>query len=90
MSGTWHQCNEGRQVDILASETYLAGCARNGAQQSGLRPLRGWMPPNAISQTTRTLLHAAGHKVIRLDLEAEEFDPCLKASETYSVAETLE
>ncbi|MEM6760043.1 MAG: NAD(P)H-dependent oxidoreductase [Pseudomonadota bacterium] len=45
---------------------------------------------HAISETARRTLAAAGHSVIHHDLYAEGFDPCLKASEAYTVGDSLE
>lgn len=45
---------------------------------------------HAISETARSSLQSAGHKIIHHDLYEEEFDPCLKASEAYTVGDTVE
>lgn len=45
---------------------------------------------HAISQTARNCLQADGHTIVHHDLYAEEFDPCLKASEACTVGDTFE
>lgn len=45
---------------------------------------------HAISETARSTLQTAGHTIIHHDLYAEGFDPCLKASEAYTVGDTFE
>lgn len=45
---------------------------------------------HSISQTARDRLQAAGHTIIHHDLYTEDFDPCLKASEAYTVGDSLE
>jgi NAD(P)H dehydrogenase (quinone) len=45
---------------------------------------------HAISKAARNCLQANGHTIIHHDLYAEEFDPCLKASEAYAVGDSLE
>lgn len=45
---------------------------------------------HAISDSARNSLDAAGHTIIHHDLYAEEFDPCLRASEAYTVGDSFE
>ncbi len=45
---------------------------------------------HAISHRVRQALEHAGHTVVHHDLYAEDFDPCLRADEAYSVGDTLE
>lgn len=45
---------------------------------------------HAISDRVRTRILADGHIVEHHDLYAENFDPCLKASEAYTVGDSLE
>lgn len=45
---------------------------------------------HAISELACTTLQAVGHTIIHHDLYAEEFDPCLKESEAYTVGDTFE
>lgn len=45
---------------------------------------------HAISETARDNLQAAGHTIVHHDLYAEEFDPCLKAEEAYTVGDSFE
>jgi len=45
---------------------------------------------HAISQRARDCIASSGHTVAHHDLYLEEFDPCLKADEAYTVGDTLE
>lgn len=45
---------------------------------------------HAISESARNSLQSAGHTITHHDLYAEGFDPCLKASEAYTVGDSFE
>ena len=45
---------------------------------------------HAISDAARNSLQATGHTIIHHDLYAQEFDPCLKAAEAYTVGDSFE
>lgn len=45
---------------------------------------------HAISETARRCLQANGHTLTHHDLYTEDFDPCLKASEAYTVGDSFE
>ena len=45
---------------------------------------------HAISESARNSLQAAGHTITHHDLYTEGFDPCLKASEAYTVGDSFE